>query len=242
MDTIEQSAAPVGGEDVTSSQDTVAQVDTQTAQPTDTSVDGATQGQAGEAQETLLAGKYKSPEELAKAYKELESKLGETGRKAALANKLEEATGMDAQQIEAFLERQAEERLQQEIQTNPAAFAIKEVQSLKQQLALAEEEKALDGFLQQNPEYAPYKDKIFKLALSSEQDKSYEEIANEWFGQARAQGQTDAYKKIETKKMSQPTSVTSAPRRQYSEEDLKNLSSAELEAILPHADISHRLY
>jgi hypothetical protein len=239
MDTIETPAAPVGEADVTASPDTATQVNAQTAEPAESSVDGATEGEAGQAQETLLAGKYKSPEELAKAYKELESKLGETGRKAALANKLEQVTGMNAQELEVFLEQQEEQRLAQEMQNNPGGYALKEVQTLKKQLAYQQEEKELDGFLQKNPEYAPFRDKILNLGLHLEIDKSYEEIATEYFGQARAQGQSDAYKKIETKKAMQATSVQSAPQKRFSADDMKGMSVAEMEAILPKSDRLH---
>ena len=115
------------------------------------------------------------------------------------------------------------------------------MQELKSQLALKEEEGKLNSFIQANPEYAPFKDKIFEIGLNLQKDKGYDEIAKDWFGEAIAEGQKGAYKKIEVKKMGQSTSVTSTPKKQVSEDDLRNLSSAELEAMLPHADISGRL-
>lgn len=240
MDTIENTPAPVGGEDVTSSQDTAVQVDTQPVESVEPSVDGATTEEAGV--QAKLAGKYENPQELEKAYKELESKLGAIGQKASVVSRLEEMTGMQAQEIADFLERQAEQREAQELAQNPAGYALKEVRSLKQQIDFLTEEKALDGFLQQNPEYAPFKDKIFKLGLGIEREKSYEDIANEYFGQAIAQGQQSAYKKIDAKKNTQATSVSSAPKRQISQEDFSKLSIEEMEALLPHADTSQRLY
>jgi len=74
-------------------------------------------------------------------------------------------------------------------------------------------------------------------------EKSYADIANEYFGSARAQGQQDAYKKIDTKIMTQATGASQAPPKgKFTEEDMERMSVAELEAILPHADTSNRLY
>jgi hypothetical protein len=242
MDTI-QDGGPVGAEGATSSQDT-SQID---AQPTDTdvSVSDAQTEEVGDAQ-PLLAGKYKSPEELEKAYKSLESKLGETGQKAALVSKLEQSTGMTAQQIEAYISQQQQERIQQErleqdqqIQENPGAVAYQELQKLKSQMAYKEEQNALDSFLN-SPEGQPYKEhkeKIFEAALylPSYRGKNYSDIANELFGTVRAQGQNDAYKKIEKKIQSQTTGVNQgAQPRKITPEDMKSMSVDELRAILPN--------
>jgi hypothetical protein len=236
MDTIEQE--PVGEAEFTPSPDT----STDNTQPEETSEEStANEGEAGEAEVTLLAGKYKTPEELEKAYSELQGKLGEQSQKAELANILEKQTGMNAQQIRDYLSQQEQAQLEQRIKEDPSGYALQEVQTLKAQLALKEEQAELDGFLASNPEYAPFKDKILNLGLNLERDKSYADIANEYFGQARAQGQQDAYKKIETKTQSQTTGVKSAPNRTLTDEDFKNMSVAEMEAILPHADTSNRL-
>lgn len=239
MDTNEN-IEPVGGEDVTSPQDTSTDI----AQPEETEVaqDESESVETGEASE-LLAGKYKSPQELEKAYKELESKLGESGQKASLVNKLEEQTGMSAQQIANYLAQQEQQRMDQAIQENPGLAAFQEVQTLKNQLALQAEEKELDKFLgsEEGKPYQAFKDKIFKLGLHLEKDKTYNDIAKEYFGEARATGQQDAYKKIETKKQTQATGAMSQPQKKFTEEDLRNMSAAEMEAILPHADTSYRL-
>ena len=239
MDTLE-TTEPAGSDDVTSSPDTSFSGETQTVEP-EMTVDGGNEGEAG-ATETLLAGKYKSPEELEKAYKELEGKLGTLGQKASVADIIQERYGVTPDELREAIESQERARMEQQYRENPGAFAVQKVQELEQKLALQEEEKRLDSFLAQNQEYAPFRDLILKLALNLERNKGYEEIAKEYFGQARAQGQTDAYKKIEVKKNTQATGVSSVPKKALSQEDLKNLSVAELEAILPHADISHRLY
>lgn len=234
----DETIEPVGGQDVSSSQDTSMDI----AQPTESNevVDGNESDEVGEAP-TLLAGKYKSPEELEKAYNELQGKLGEQGRKAELANLLEQQTGMNTDQIKDYLAQQRNFQYQQQVQENPGLAAFQEVQSLKQQLALQAEQKELDSFLssEEGKPYQGFKDKILNLGLNLERGKSYGDIARDYFGQAIAQGQQSAYKKIDTKVMTQATGVSqSAPKGKITAEDLQNMSVAELEAILPKANIS----
>lgn len=236
MDTISQNSAPVGSDDVTSSPETASQVDTQTS-PTSQPVDGGAEGNEGKATEALLAGKYKSPQDLEKAYKELEAKLGQTSQKAAIANQIEQATGMNSSQIAAYLQQQENARLQKEYQDNPMAYTTQKVQELEAKLMLQDEERELDSFIQKNPEYSPYRDKLLNLGLNLEREKSYEDIATDYFGHARAQGQQDAYKKIEVKKTTQATGVQSAPKKTLSEDDLRSMSVAELRSILPKAPV-----
>lgn len=233
MDTNE-TQEPVGGQDVSSSQDTSNDI----AQPTQTEevVDGNQSEEVGEASE-LLAGKYKTQDELIKAHQELERKLGEQGQKAELANLIEKQTGMTHQQIKEMLARQEQQRMEQAIQENPGLAAFQEVQSLKSQLALQAEEKELDSFLQseEGKPYTNFRDKIFNLGLKLETDKSYADIAREYFGQSRAQGQQDAYRKIETKLNTQATASVSSPQRKFSADDMKNMSVAEMETFLNRA-------
>lgn len=239
MDTIEEPMEPAGSDDVTSSPDTSV-ADTQPSEVSE-NVDGGTEADGG-TPETLLAGKYKSPEDLEKAYKDLESKLGTLGQRAKVADLIQEKYGMTPDQFQATLDAEEQARLEQEYATNPGGAALREVQNLKQELALRDEEKELDSFLSKNPEYAPQRDKILKLGLNLEKDKTYEEIAREYFGTTRAQGQQDAYKKIDAKKMTQMTGTVSAPTKRLSDSDLAEMSSSEMEKFLPHADTSHRPY
>ena len=231
MDNIETNE-PEGGQDVSSSQDT----STDNAQTTETeeSVDDAQSEEVEQA--SLLAGKFKSPEELAKAYKELESKLGEQGQKAELANLIEQRTGMTHQQIKEMLAQQEQQRMEEAVRENPGLAAFQEVQSLKSQLALQAEEKELDSFLnsEEGKPYASFRDKILNLGLKLETGKTYDEIAREYFGNARAQGQQDAYKKIETKQMTQSSGVKSAPSSKITLEEMRNMSASQLAQILPH--------
>lgn len=239
MDTLEEPIEPAGSDDVTSSPDTSV-AETQPSEPSE-NVDGGTEANEG-APESLLAGKYKSPEELEKAYKDLESKLGTLGQRAKVADMIQEKYGKTPEQFLETIAAEEQALLEQEYATNPGGAALREVQNLKQQLALRDEEKELDSFLSKNPEYAPQRDKILKLGLNLEKDKTYEEIASEYFGSTRAQGQQDAYKKIDAKKKTQTTGTQSAPSKRFSEADLQGMTAAEMEALLPHADTSHRPY
>lgn len=241
MDTNEQE--PTGGQDVSSSQDTSTDI----AQPTETEevVDGDQSEEVGE-QALLLAGKYKSPEELEKAYKELEGKFGEVGQKAEIANLLEKHTGMNPQQIKDYLANQERQRMDQAIRENPGLAAFQEVQQLKGQIAYQAEEKELDNFLssEEGKPYADFKQEIMEDAFNIPRfkDKSFMEIAQMKYGRMRAQGQQDAYNKIETKRNTQATGASQqAPKSRLTPEDMQNMTSAEMEQVLPWADISHRL-
>jgi len=227
MDNPTINTEPVGAEGATSSQDNSGAVETQPA-GTDGVVSANESGNEGNAPvypwENDEKFKGKTPEDIYKSYREMEKTYS---RKAEVANLIEEKFGVAPEDLKQLIEAQEEARLEQEYRTNPAGVALREVENLKKQLALQSEEKELDGFLQKNPEYAPFRDKIFKLGLTTEQDKSYEEIADEYFGQARAQGQQDAYRKIEVKKSTQSTSPSQQNPKKFGYGDLKDLPRAE---------------
>jgi len=84
------------------------------------------------AEEKLLAGKYKTPEDLEKAYKELESKYGSTNsEKAELTRILNEAFAPPAQQEQTQQQDTANDDFEEPISgTNP------EVEAMKRDLAL----------------------------------------------------------------------------------------------------------
>ena len=235
---------PVEAEDVASPLDT-STVDTQPAE-TEEVADDNQSVEAEEASETLLAGKYKNPQELEKAYKELEGKMGEIGQKAELANLLEKQTGMNYQQIKEYIANQERQQLEEQARVNPGAYAYQEVQSLKQQLALQEEERKLDKFLnsEEGKPYQEFKEDIQEFAfLPKYHGKSYQEIAIEKFGKAITKGKEDAYKKIDTKRNTQATGVSQAPPKgKLTEEDMDKMSAEELAAVLPWADTSNRPY
>lgn len=249
MDTIEQT--PAGSDDVTSSPDT-ASVDTQAAE-SPRSVDGGT---GAEAEQALLAGKYKSPGELEKAYKELEGKLGDLGQKAAVADLLQSKYNLSPEQLRAQIEQMEYQQQQARYAADPLAPVYDKVTALEQKLAAQEHEKALtqtkselDAFLKENPSYEAHKDKIMKLALTdgigfdskTGKETGFDEIAREYFGEARAQGQQDAYRKIGVKEETRATGASqSAPKSKLTLEDMSQMSAKDLEAVLPWADISNR--
>lgn len=248
MDTIENNAEPVGEAGATASPDTSAQVDTQTDAPTGTVSDGMGGQASGEA--PLLAGKYKSQEDLVKAYTELEGKLGSLGQKAAVADLIQETYGVTPDQLRSQIEQQALAEQRQRYAENPLAPVLDEVQQLRAWKEQQEQEKALaatksevESFIKANPGYEAHKEKLLKLTLTpgigfdpaTGQETDISEIASEYFGAARAQGQQDAYKKIETKVSTQATGGSKAPARgKPTLEELRSMSYEERLAVLPH--------
>ncbi len=248
MDTSETNAEPVGEAGATASPDTSAQVTTQTDAPTESVSDG-TEGQvSGEA--PLLAGKYKSQEELVKAYTELEGKLGSLGQKAAVADLIQQKFNVTPEQLKAQIEQQELAEKRERYAQNPLAPVLDEVQELREWKQQQEQEKALmatqkevDSFIKANPGYEAHKDKLMKLTLTpgigfdpqTGQETDISEIASEYFGAARAQGQQDAYKKIETKVSTQATGASRAPARgKPTLEELRSMTYEERLAVLPH--------
>lgn len=247
MDTIENSAEPVGSDGATSSPDTSAEVDTQPQSPDPSVSDGASGQDEGQAASTLLAGKYKSPADLEKAYKSLEEKLGPLGQKAKAADLLEEKFGVTPDQLAHIIATQEEEARQQRYAGNPLLPVLDQVSELRQKVEAQEAEKAqllvekeLDGFIQENEAYAPFKDELRQLALTSGigfdpntgEDVPLDTLAQRFFGKAIASGQQAAYEKIEVKKNTQPTGVASTPKKGITREDMEAMTAAELEAYL----------
>ena len=249
MDTIENNEAPAGSAGVEPSPDTASQVDAQTAD-TGTTNDEVASAETG-AEGSLLAGKYKSPEELVNAYKELEGKLGDLGQKAKVADLLQEKYGVTPEQLRAQIEQQEYTQQQERYANNPLAPLVDKVSRLEQKLAEQEQKEAqalvkaeLDNFVKSNPAYEAHKDKILKLALTpgigfdpnTGAETGLDEIAREYFGTARAQGQQDAYKKIEVKQTTQATSVSrGAPKTKLTLDEFRRLSAAEQAQYLPQA-------
>lgn len=243
MDNNEQTA-PQGEADVTASSGQSEEVVTQPVE-TGQSVDGTNPEETGEATYPWEADerfKGKTPDDIWNTYQDAQRAIGQASQKAEVVNLLEKHTGMNSSEIKNFLAQQEQQKMEQAIKDNPGMAAFQEVQSLKGQLALQTEEKVLDGFIQNNPEYAPFRDKIFEIGLNLKKDMSYEDIAKDYFGNAIAQGQQVAYKKIETKKNTQATGAISTPQSKLTPEDMAQMSSKELEALLPHADTSHRQF
>jgi hypothetical protein len=237
MDTIDE-IEPVGSDGATSSPDT-SSVDTQPTESSDSVSDG---NEAEVVEAPLLAGKYKTQEELIKAHQELEHKLGEQGQKAELANLLEKQTGMSPQQIkDALIQRERQEQ-QQRYANNPLAPVLDKVSALEQKLLVKEQQEALNGvkaelndYLKNNPVYEAHKEQILKLALTpgigfnsdTGEEVPIDELATEYFGKAIANGQQSAYKKIDTKQMTQSSGTKTAPQKSISLDDLRAMPNSE---------------
>lgn len=247
---------PVGVEGATSAPDNSA-VDTQTADDSQEAPDGVSDvqeaegepeaGQASQPWDNDPRFKGKTAEDMFKIVQEADKYKGTLGRKAKIADLIEQKYGVSPEQLEAQIEQQEYQRKQQLYANNPLAPIVDEVHELKQIVQRQEQEKAkqaqekeLDKFLQDNPDYAPHKDKIFKLALTpgigfnpdTGEETSFEDLSREWVGEVRAQGQKDAYKKIDVKKQTQTTKPSSAPTRKVSQDDLETMPMEDLRAYM----------
>lgn len=177
--------------------------------------------------------KGKSAEDIYQAYQEVEKSKGELANKAEIANLIEEKYGLTPEQFKERIEAQEQEAQEQEIGQDPTGYLTGQMQRQQNELALLKEEKNLDNFLNENPDYKPFKEKIMKLAFGVEQDKSYEDIAKEYFGEAIKTGEQSAYNQIDKKKKTQATGVSSA--EEGAKPDLSDMTVAEMEKVLPHA-------
>ena len=240
MDTNE--LPPAEASDVNAPEDTGTDI----AQPEETGEASAAEPEeSGEEASALLAGKYKSPEELEKAYKELEGKLGQRDETLGLVKDLERTTGMNAFQIKQALAQQEQAKLEQQYQDNPVPYLAQEVMQLRQERLIEKQEQELNNFLNSD-EGKPYQDLRNEILEDKQynprfQNLPFADIARERYGKVRAQGQQDAYRKIETKRMTQATNASqAAPKSRVTLEDLDKMTVAEMEAVLPWADISNR--
>ena len=171
-------------------------------------------------------------------------------QKAQLANKLSEKYGVSPEQVLSQIEQQELKEKQEYYANNPLAPVLDEVNQLKAIVQQNAQEKAMDAtkaelndFLKTNPGFEAHKDKLMKLAITpgigfdpkTGDEVPFADLANEYFGAARAQGQQDAYRKIETKQMTQATSVSQAPSKgKPTLEELRSMTYAERLAVLPH--------
>lgn len=229
MDNLETNTEPVGAEGATSSQDNSSAMETQPAE-TDQVVSANESAETGSTENPWDSDprfKGKTPEEMFNIVQEADKYKGVLSQKAQVLELLERQTGMGADELAQMLQEQEEARLQAEYAANPASYALKEVTELKAQLAYQEEEKQVESFIQQNPEYSEFKNEIFNIGLNLEKEKSYEDIAKQYFGKAIAKGQESAYKKIETKKQTQSSGTSTTTNSKLGYEQLKDLPRAE---------------
>jgi len=250
MDNIENET-PAGSDDVTSSPDNVS-VDTQPVESIET-LDGGTVEEAELASnpwDNDQKFKGKTSEDVYKAYQEAEKLNGQLSQKAQLANRISEKYGATPEQVLAQMEEQELTAQRERYAGNPLAPLVDEVSQLKQFVQQQQQEKAmvavekeLDSYLKENPDYELNRNQLKKLALTSGigfdpttgSEVPIGELATEYFGKTRAQGQQDAYKKIDTKQMTQTTGTRSTPQKSISVEDMKNMSTSEMETFLQRA-------
>lgn len=191
-------------------------------------------------QDQRFAGK--TPDDIYKSYRELESHLGDyksIKEKAQMADLLQNRLGITPDEINEYIankEQEEQQEQQREIEENPGAVAYREVESLKDQLALEHEKSQLNSFIEANPELSPIKAQLFKLAITAERDTnlSYNDIFNKYYGDAMKIASTMAYEKIGEKQQMSSTTPTSSDVKKP---NLEELSVAELEKILPHSQM-----
>lgn len=184
-------------------------------------------------QDPRFAGK--TADDVWKGYTELEKLKGELGRKAEVANLLEEAYGITPDQLKQQVEARKQAEQAEYYRQNPLEATVaplqKQVQELQSTLAMQNEEKTLDSFLTEKPELQPFRDKLLQLALSvpeyRDNNVPYEQIANEWFGEAIKTGQNSAYQKIGEKQAMQTAPASGQERTTPTMEQIKNLPISE---------------
>lgn len=251
MDNIEHTEVPVGEAGATASPDNTT-IDTQPVEAEASVSDGAIA-------ETVTTSapwesdprfKGKTPEEMYAIVQEADKYKGELGRKAKAFDLIGQKTGLTPEQLEAQMAQMELQAQQERYANDPIAPVMDKVSYLEAKIQAQEQEKAnialeneVNSFVQENQAYANSRDKILKLVktpgigfdpVTGNDLGSVADIAREWIGETRAQGQQDAYKKIETKIMTQATPVRSVPSKTFTLEDMQKMSVAELEAILPH--------
>lgn len=227
---------PQGDEDVTSSEGQSQEVETQPESQEESAPAEESKEQESTPWESDPKFKGKTAEDIYKSYRELEKKTGELGQKAKLADLIQEKYGLTPEQFQERVEAQAQEEQEQIQQENPEAYIQEKLKRQEEELALLKEERELDNFLQENPDFKEHREQLLKIALNLEPNKPYSDIAQEYLGKAIEQGKKSAYEKIETKKVTQATDVSQSEQKvKPSLEDLQNMSVDELEKMLPHA-------
>jgi hypothetical protein len=242
MDNIE-TTEPVGVEGATSSQDNSA-ADTQPTESTDSVSDGEVEeeGQAPQPWDNDHRFKGKTPEEMFAIVQEADKYKGELGQKAKAFDLIGQKYGITPQQLEEQIRQQELREQQERYAGNPLAPVLDKVATLEQKLLVKEQQEALnsvkselDNYIKDNPAYEAHKEQILKLAITAGigfdqvtgETRSMDDIATEYFGKARAQGQKDAYKKIDTKIMTQSSGVKTTPKKSVSIDDLRNMPPSE---------------
>jgi len=122
MDNPTETAIPVGGEDVTSSQGEIDAVETQAAD-TEQTFDGGIQDETDSINNPWDIDerfKGKAPEDIWKSYTELEKMKGNLSQKAEVANLIEEQFGLTPEEFKNAISQQQAQEQQQLMQEDPA--------------------------------------------------------------------------------------------------------------------------
>lgn len=168
----------------TQTSDTLAQAAPVEAQAPETPAQDSQAVSSGtEAQERLLAGKYKSPEELEKGYKELEKNLGNHKKLENLVNAISEQTGMTPEQIEAELNaRNSGQDTSVDTATSTVDPALKRtLQAQQAQLAKMQFAMEYKELVAENPAFDKVRGQLQELYMSKGSTTSLKELANEYY-------------------------------------------------------------
>lgn len=236
MDNLETNTEPVGAEGATSSQDNSSAMETQPAE-TDQVVSANESAETGSTENPWDSDprfKGKTPEEMFNIVQEADKYKGVLSQKAHVLELLERQTGLPVDQLAQMLQEQENQRLQQEYAENPSLYLEQKVTEMEAKLATKEVQSEINEFVKNNEAYAPFKDKLEKLALTEGigftaygVEVPIETLAKEYFGQAIASGQESAYKKIETKKQTQSSGTSTTTNSKLGYDQLKDLPRAE---------------
>ncbi len=239
MDNLETGGAadPQEAADVTAASGQSDEIETQTPEET-TPVDDGIVETAGVEHPWDADNRFKgkTPEEMFEIVREADKYKGELGQKAKVADMLSKQFGLTPERMEQIAQERAQAAHQQHIAENPVAAVYSEMQQLKTQLQVKEEETKLDQFLATKPQYSEFREEIKNLGFSVDRDKSWDQVAEKYFGRAIVKGQENAYRQMDVKQKTQATGVSRGDiKPSVTLEDMQNMTSAELEAILPKA-------
>lgn len=184
--------------------------------------------------------KGKTPEDMFKIVSEADTYKGELSKKAKIADLLSEKFGVTPDKMEEMINKRDQEAKEQFYKDNPSApvmeqldHVTKELAEQKQQALVQQEDQKLDKFLNDNSQYAGYREDIRRLGYSIESESDWGQIAEKYFGKAITQGQEDAYQKMGTKQMTQSSGVSKTESKgKPTLEDFSKMSTEEMEAYI----------
>lgn len=194
--------------------------------------------------------KGKNPDEMYKIVSEADKYKGQLSQKAKLADALSEKYGLTPEKMEQIMSQEELAAKQAQYDKDPNLPLKEELDSVKRQIeeqkiqsVVQQEDLKLEKYINDNPEYETFKDDIRRLGYTIERDSDWPQIAEKYFGKAIVAGQESAYRKMGVKQSTQAAGVSkAAPKGKLTPEDMENMTVAEMEAILPHADVSNRPY